>query len=76
MSVIQIANTITGAPGRLLIQNLLYVVNLITFSTLALRDWLRKNKLFDSRSYSSTVTQIIFTGIDALPTITFLGLAT
>lgn len=48
----------------------------MTFSTLALRDWLSKNRLFDSRSYSTTVTQIIFTGVDALPTITFLGLAT
>ncbi|NOQ69971.1 MAG: ABC transporter permease [Gammaproteobacteria bacterium] len=76
MSVIQIANTITGWPGRQLIRNILYVINLITFSMLALRDWLRKNKLFNSRSYSTTVTQIIFTGIDALPTITFLGLAT
>ncbi|NOQ89674.1 MAG: ABC transporter permease, partial [Gammaproteobacteria bacterium] len=45
-------------------------------STLALRDWFSKNKLFDSRSYFTTVQQIIFTGIDALPTITFLGLAT
>jgi len=43
---------------------------------LALRDWFSKNKLFDSHSYSTTVAQIIFTGVDALPTITFLGLAT
>ncbi len=76
MSVAQIANTLTGWPGRKLINNILYVIDLVTFSTLALRDWLRKNKVFDSRSYSTTVTQIIFTGIDALPTITFLGLAT
>ena len=50
----------------------------MTFSTLALRDWLKKNRasLFSSRSYSATAAQIIFTGIDALPTITFLGLAT
>ena len=76
MSVTQIANTLTGWPGRKLIGNVLYVINLLTFSTLALRDWFRKNKLFDSRSYSTTVAQIIFTGVDALPTITFLGLAT
>ena len=76
MSVTQIANTVTGWPGRQLIRQVLYVVNLATFSTLALRDWLNKNKLFSSRSYSTTVAQIIFTGIDALPTITFLGLAT
>ena len=76
MSVISITNTITGWPGRKLLNNILYVVNLVTFSTLALRDWLTKNSLFKSRSYSTTVAQIIFTGIDALPTITFLGLAT
>ena len=76
MSVLQIANTVTGWPGRKLIQNILYVINLMTFSTLALRDWFSKNKLFNSRSYSTTVAQIIFTGVDALPTITFLGLAT
>ena len=70
------ANTLIGWPGRQLIKNLLYVINLVTFSMLALRDWFRKNRLFDSHSYSTTVAQIIFTGVDALPTITFLGLAT
>ena len=76
MSIIQFTNTLTGWPGRKLIQHILYVIDLLTFSTLVLRDWLRKNKLFKSRSYATTVTQIIFTGVDALPTITFLGLAT
>ena len=76
MSVTQIANTLTGWSGRALISNILHVIDLMTFSTLALRDWFSKNKLFDSRSYSTTVAQIIFTGIDALPTISFLGLAT
>jgi len=70
------ANTVTGWPGRLLFKYLLYVINLVTFSMLALRDWFRKNRLFDSHSYSTTVAQVIFTGVDALPTITFLGLAT
>jgi len=70
------ANTLTGWPGRKLIKNILYVINLVTFSMLALRDWFRENKLFDSHSYSTTVAQVIFTGVDALPTITFLGLAT
>lgn len=83
MSVTQISDTITdwaniltGWPGRKLIRSVLYVINLVTFSMLALRDWFSKNRLFDSRSYSTTVAQIIFTGVDALPTITFLGLAT
>jgi len=76
MSVTQIANTLTGWPGRQLIRQVLYVINLVTFSTLALRDWFSKNRIFNSRSYSTTVAQIIFTGVDALPTISFLGLAT
>ena len=76
MPVTQIVNTLTGWPGRKLINNVLYVINLVTFGTLALRDWLSKNKLFESRSYTTTVQQIIFTGVDALTTITFLGLAT
>jgi phospholipid/cholesterol/gamma-HCH transport system permease protein len=76
MSVVQIANTLTGWPGRKLIRYVLYLINLMTFSTLALRDWFSKNQVFKSRSYSATVAQIIFTGVDALPTISFLGLAT
>lgn len=71
-----IFNTVTGWPGRILLKYLFYVIDLVTFSTLALRDWFHHNRLFDSRSYSTTVAQIIFTGIDALPTVTFLGLAT
>ncbi len=78
MSVLRIANTVTGWPGRKLIHNVLYVINLVTFSVFALRDWHRKNRSsrFSSHKHSTTVAQIIFTGIDALPTITFLGLAT
>jgi len=70
------ANALTGWPGRQFISYVSYVINLVTFSILALRDWFRKNRLFDSRNYSTTVAQIIFTGVDALPTITLLGLAT
>ena len=67
--------TITGYPGRFITRAILYVINLFTFSTLALRDWYKNNKIFSSKSYTSTVAQIIFTGIGARPTITLLGLA-
>jgi len=63
-SVVQIANTLTGLPGRKLIHYVLYLINLMTFSTLALRNWFSKNQVFSSRSYSATVAQIIFTGVD------------
>ena len=75
MSTNSITAVLTGLPGRFLIQAGLYVINLVTFSTLALRDWYSNNRIFDKKSYSSMVAQIIFTGIDALPTITLLGLA-
>lgn len=70
------AATITGFPGRFFIQSFLYVITVFTFSTLALRDWVKNNEIFNSKSYTTTVAQIIFTGIDALPTITLLGIAT
>jgi len=71
-----ILDRVTGWPGRFVIQNFNYVINLVTFSNLALRDWVRKNALLSAKSYTTTANQIIFTGIDALPTITLLGLAT
>ena len=74
MKINTIAAILTGIPGRFLIQTSLYVINLMTFSSLALRDWYSNNSLFNRKSYSSMVAQIIFTGIDALPTIIFLGL--
>ncbi|MDH5712142.1 MAG: ABC transporter permease [Gammaproteobacteria bacterium] len=70
-----IANILTGLPGRYLLKISLYIINLATFSTLALRDWYSNNRIFNKKSYSSMIAQIIFTGIDALPTITLLGLA-
>lgn len=75
MKTNSITAVLTGLPGRFLIQVSLYVINLATFSTLALRDWYSNNAIFNKRSYSSMIAQIIFTGIDALPTITLLGLA-
>ncbi len=75
MSTTGILSAITGWPGRRLIQSILYVIDLMTFSSLALREWFSESRLFDSRSYRTVVQQIIFTGIDALPTITVLGVA-
>ncbi len=72
----QLINTIDslfGWPGRLVITRSLYAVNLMTFSLHALRDWYRNNNILKSDSYRNVVAQIIFTGVDALPTILFLG---
>ncbi len=67
---------LTGWTGRRLSRSLLYIINLMTFSIQALREWLSNNRIFDSKSYITVVQQIIFTGVDALPTIILLGLAT
>ncbi len=75
-TVSNFSTALTGRPGRIFIRTTLYIINLVTFSTLALRDWLFSNALFRKRSYSTIIAQIIFTGVDALPTITVLGLAT
>lgn len=75
MKTNSITTVLTGIPGRFLIQTTLYVINLATFSTLALRDWYNNNRLLNKKSYSSMIAQIIFTGVDALPIITLLGLA-
>ncbi len=76
MNISHLAASLAGQPGRIVIRSGLFVIDLMTFSLLALRDWYRKNAIFKSGSYASTVAQIIFTGVDALPTLTVLGLAT
>ncbi len=74
MSTPHFVATLTGWPGRKFSRAVLYVINLVTFSTLALRDWARNNRIFSSKSYTNTIAQIIFTGVDALPTISLLGI--
>lgn len=70
------ANQITGWSGAFILRRLSYLVNLTTFSSFALRDWFKAMSLFNRYSYRSLVSQIIFTGIDALPTIIFLAMVT
>ncbi len=76
MSASRIFAALTGWPGRQLNKRILYLVDLTTFGIMSLRDWYRRIKIFDSRSYDTIISQIIFTGVDALPTISFLGLLT
>lgn len=66
-------NNITGYSGSFVFRKLYYLIDLVTFSSFALRDWFKAMRLFDRYSYRSLVSQIIFTGIDALPTIIFLA---
>ena len=65
-----------GLTGHFAMRILSYIFDLAAFIFKAFGGWYRQARLFDRRTYSSLVTQIIFTGVDALPTITLLGLIT
>ncbi len=66
---------VTGWLGRQIMRVLYYQVELTLFLGHALRDWRRHSSLLNRATYRSLVSQLIFTGIDALPTITLLSLA-
>jgi phospholipid/cholesterol/gamma-HCH transport system permease protein len=66
---------LAGAIGRRTIQSLLYVVDLVVFVLHAMRGWGGRRGLFNRASYHAVIAQMIFTGIDALPAVSLLGLA-
>lgn len=65
----------SGMVGRHTINGLLYVVDVTVFIVEAMRGWRQRGGLFNRAGRQSVVTQIIFSGIDALPTITILSIA-
>lgn len=60
------------AVGRAVIDTLVYLVDLTVFIIHALSDW---RGAFNRAAYNAIISQIIFTGIDALPAISILALA-
>ncbi|MGM0593475.1 MAG: MlaE family ABC transporter permease [Pseudomonadota bacterium] len=66
---------LAGATGRQLLRLPNYLVELTAFLLAALRDWRQGSQLLNRATYSSLVGQVIFGGIDALPAITLLALA-
>ncbi|HEX5339706.1 MAG TPA: ABC transporter permease [Gammaproteobacteria bacterium] len=52
-----------------------YLLDLTVFILHALRDWFSRGQLFNRATRQSLVSQIIFTGLDALPVVTLLALA-
>jgi phospholipid/cholesterol/gamma-HCH transport system permease protein len=74
--MVQSASEIFGWFGSIVLRRLYYLIDLVTFITLSLKDWFKYIRIFDRQSYRPLVTQIIFTGIDALPTIVVLGAVT
>jgi len=64
-----------GWLGRGLIGFGTYIVDLTVFVLRAFRDWARRGRVFNRATLQNIYGQVIFTGLDALPLITFLGLA-
>lgn len=65
----------SGMVGRQVLRLPNYLIDLTVFLIRALRDWRQASKLLNRATYSSLVGQVIFGGVDALPAITLLSLA-
>lgn len=68
-------NLFTGMLGRQALRLPSYLLELTLFAMQALREWREHSNLRNRATYSSFVSQMIFTGIDALPPIVLLSLA-
>lgn len=64
-----------GFTGRRSIALLIYLVDTTSFMFDALLQWARRSRLINRASYRSLVTQLLFTGVDALPIVGILALA-
>ena len=73
--VIRLLARFPNLIGRRVITTVLYVIDLTVFIAQAMRDWRARSSLFDSAIRHSLVTQVIFAGIDAVPSVTVLALA-
>ena len=69
-------NRLLGLPGNFVIGKINYLINLSCFVLFTLYEWFRYRRLFHRPSYRPLITQIIFSGIDAMPTILLLSLVT
>lgn len=70
----RLSNTL-GWTGRRTESLVGYLLDLTKFILDALLDWFRRANLFNRANRQSLVSQIIFTGVDALPVISLLALA-
>ncbi|MGE5624675.1 MAG: MlaE family ABC transporter permease [Bacillota bacterium] len=66
---------IVGWTGRRTLSVGGYVLDLSLFVAHAFRDWARSGRVFNRATLQTLYGQVIFTGVDALPLVTFLGLA-
>jgi len=66
---------IAGWTGRRTLAVGAYVLTLTNFILRAFREWAQRGRVFNRATLQTLYGQIIFTGVDALPVVTFLGLA-
>ncbi len=64
-----------GWTGRRTLSVGAYILELTMFVLRAFREWAQRGRVFNRATLQTLYGQIIFTGVDALPVITFLGLA-
>ena len=69
-------NRLLGPAGAFVVSKAEYLINISCFVIFNLYNWLRYRRLFSRQSYRPLITQIIFSGVDAMPTIIFLSLVT
>ena len=67
--------TLIGWTGRRTLSVGAYVLNLTSFILRAFREWAQSGRVFNRATLQTLYGQIIFTGVDALPLVSFLGLA-
>lgn len=65
----------TGLLGRQALRLPQYLLELTTFIVQAISDWRHQTDLFNRATYRSLVGQMLFSGVDAMPAITLLGVA-
>lgn len=66
---------IAGWTGRRVLGVGGYILELTLFVLRAFREWAERGRVFNRATLQTLYGQVIFTGVDALPVITFLGLA-
>jgi phospholipid/cholesterol/gamma-HCH transport system permease protein len=66
---------LSGMVGRQIINSIMYITDLTLLIISVIRGWFESPGSFSRVGRQTTISQIIFTGIDALPTITFLSIA-
>jgi len=69
------AAAVTGSFGRPVVAAFIYAVDLAVFIWRSVTDRSRHRRLWNRASRRAVVTQVIFTGVDALPAILILSLA-